>query len=85
MPAPARPPPTFRPLFGCGQRERKRNYDVNEYYRSALSGGDGPAPKEKVPKQRKGPAMHDFQFFQKQRLETLLQREHDLNVQVRGG
>jgi len=64
------------------QRERKRNYDVNEYYRSALSGGDGPAPKEKVPKQRKGPAMHDFQFFQKQRLETLLQREHDLNVQA---
>lgn len=25
--------------------------------------------------------MHDFQFFQKEKLEALLQREHDLDCQ----
>ena len=58
------------------QRERKRNYDVNEYFRDALTGGGGGgAGKEKLPKARKGPVMHDFQFFDKDKLEALLQKE----------
>jgi SWI/SNF-related matrix-associated actin-dependent regulator of chromatin subfamily A member 5 len=44
------------------QRERKKNYDVNEYYRAM--GGDG-VMKEKATRVRKGPIMHDFQFYQK--------------------
>jgi len=43
-----------------------------EYFRDALTGG---GPKEKLPKARKGPPMHDFQFFQRDKLEALLQRE----------
>jgi hypothetical protein len=50
------------------QRERKRNYDVNGYFRDALSTEGGkPSKQAGGPRQPKGLVMHDFQFFEKVR------------------
>ena len=60
------------------QRERKRNYDMDEYYRGALN--EGPRPNDAGPRKRKkGPSMQDFQFYEKERIEELLQIEADLS------
>uniref|UniRef100_A0A7S2WPA6 Uncharacterized protein n=2 Tax=Rhizochromulina marina TaxID=1034831 RepID=A0A7S2WPA6_9STRA len=53
------------------QRERKRTYE-NLPAKVASSSAQRP---------RRGPPMHDFQFFQKDKLETLLQKEHELKLQ----
>lgn len=58
-------------------RARKRNYDVNEYYRDALSNKDSGKSK-KEPRMPKGITMHDFQFFNKERVEEIEKHEHDL-------
>ena len=56
------------------QRERKRNYDVNAYFHDALTGGSksGQDAAAAARKARKGPPMHDFQFFQRDKLEVLI-------------
>jgi SWI/SNF-related matrix-associated actin-dependent regulator of chromatin subfamily A member 5 len=62
------------------QRERKRNYDVNEYFRDQMGAGgakSGPDPATKK-KPRKGPAVHDFQLFDKERLEAIAEMERVL-------
>jgi len=53
------------------------------YFHDALTGGNGSSSssKEKLPKQRKGPPMHDFQFFERARLEALLELEYQHEVQ----
>lgn len=52
------------------------------YFHDALTGGNGSSSssKEKLPKQRKGPPMHDFQFFERARLEALLELEYQHEV-----
>ncbi|KAJ8605209.1 hypothetical protein CTAYLR_000442 [Chrysophaeum taylorii] len=66
-------------MINLPQRERKRNYDVDEYFRETLRPGDPkPAPKHPLEKKRKGPAMHDFQFFNKTELERLCFKEDEL-------
>lgn len=64
------------------QRERKRNYDVNDYYKEAMgtgstSGATGDAPAKK---KKKGPILHDFQLFDKPRLMALNEKEYDLAI-----
>jgi len=65
------------------QRERKRNYDVNEYFRDAMnqSGGGQGATKtsDSAPKKRKkGPAYQDFQFYNRDRLEYFNNKEREM-------
>lgn len=62
------------------QRERKRNYDVNEYYREAMSNGTSHAADAAMKKRKKGPAMQDFQLFEIDRLETLTDMERQCAV-----
>ena len=61
------------------QRERKRNYDIDEYFGEGNSGKagnrDGPSRKRK-----KGPTMQDFQFFDKERLDEIAAMELQLNI-----
>jgi len=63
------------------QRARKKNYDVNEYYREAMSSNAEKKPREmKLPK---GITMHDFQFFHKEKVEELEKKENELVIQRR--
>ena len=59
------------------QRQRKRNYDVNEYFRDAMNQG-GPSSGMKAhaadaasKKRKKGPSLHDFQLFDRDRLAEI--------------
>lgn len=63
------------------QRERKRNYDVNEYFRD-LQGATNPKQQSESTKkkQRKGPAVHDFQLFDKDRLAAIAEIERTLAI-----
>jgi len=69
------------------QRQRKRNYDVNEYFRDAMSTG-GPTGGMKAhaadaasKKRKKGPSFHDFQLFNRERLNAIATKERDLAAQ----
>jgi SWI/SNF-related matrix-associated actin-dependent regulator of chromatin subfamily A member 5 len=69
------------------QRQRKRNYDVNEYFRDAMNPG-GPTGGMKAhaadaasKKRKKGPAFHDFQLFNSDRLNAIATNERDLAAQ----
>jgi SWI/SNF-related matrix-associated actin-dependent regulator of chromatin subfamily A member 5 len=62
------------------QRQRKRNYDLQ-----AASSGGGPSGGMKAhaadaaaKKKRKGPAMHDFQLFDMERLNAIIEKERSL-------
>jgi len=70
------------PFIALPQRARKKNYDVNEYYRAAMDSTKDPNSK-KEPRQPKGLTMYDFQFFQKEKIEALEKKEHELAVQKR--
>mmetsp|Transcript_21971 Transcript_21971/g.52054 ORF Transcript_21971/g.52054 Transcript_21971/m.52054 type:complete len:1148 (-) Transcript_21971:417-3860(-) len=66
------------------QRQRKRNYDVNEYFRDAMSTG-GPTGGMKAhaadaasKKRKKGPAFHDYQLFDRERLNAISVKEREL-------
>ena len=66
------------------QRQRKRNYDVNEYFRETMNPGGGSsgmkahAADAAAKKRKKGPALHDFQLFDVDRLNALAEREREL-------
>ena len=61
------------------QRERKRNYDVNEYFRDALRVGDTkPMSSAKLVKV---PQMQEYQFFNTKRIQELVQKENELAIQ----
>jgi SWI/SNF-related matrix-associated actin-dependent regulator of chromatin subfamily A member 5 len=66
-------------LINLPQRERKRNYDVNDYYREQM--GVSVAPTEGTKKKKKGPTYHDIQLFDIARLTTLNEREASLEMQ----
>ncbi|KAB2067841.1 hypothetical protein ES319_A09G255900v1 [Gossypium barbadense] len=55
------------------KRERKRNYSESEYFKQTLRQG-GPA-KPKEPRIPRMPQLHDFQFFNTQRLSDLYEKE----------
>jgi SWI/SNF-related matrix-associated actin-dependent regulator of chromatin subfamily A member 5 len=67
------------------QRQRKRNYDVNEYFRDAMNPG-GPsnaglknhAQDAAMKKRKKGPSLHDFQLFDRDRLNAIAEKERYL-------
>ena len=66
------------------QRQRKRNYDVNEYFRDAMNSG-GPTGGMKAhaadaasKRKKKGPALHDFQLFDRERLNAIAEKERTL-------
>jgi SWI/SNF-related matrix-associated actin-dependent regulator of chromatin subfamily A member 5 len=66
------------------QRQRKRNYDVNEYFRDAMNTG-GPSSGTKAhaadaatKKRKRGPAFHDFQLFDSERLNIIAEKERHL-------
>ena len=67
------------------QRQRKRNYDVNEYFRETMNAGGGGSSGMKAhaadaaaKKKKKGPALHEFQLFDVVRLNALTEREREL-------
>jgi len=61
------------------QRERKRNYNVNEYFRESLNQPNS-GQKLDSKKRKKGQIYHDFQLFNKERLEFFNNRESDLAI-----
>ncbi|KAJ4820885.1 chromatin-remodeling protein 11 [Rhynchospora pubera] len=62
------------------RRERKRNYSESEYFKQAMRQGAPAKPREqKVPKM---PHLHDFQFFNNQRLNELYEKEVKYLVQT---
>ena len=62
------------------QRERKRNYDVNEYFRDAMNQGGINITKniENSNKKRKKAAYNDFHLFNRERLEYFNAKEREL-------
>ena len=61
------------------QRERKRNYDVNEYFRDLHGTAHPKQPSDSQKKKtRKGPAVHDFQLFDRERLEAFAEIKRSL-------
>ncbi|XP_078168036.1 putative chromatin-remodeling complex ATPase chain [Carex rostrata] len=55
------------------RRERKRNYSESDYFKQAMRQGAPAKPREqKIPKM---PHLHDFQFFNTQRLNELYEKE----------
>eukprot|EP00934_Nitzschia_sp_Nitz4_P004967 Nitzschia sp. Nitz4//scaffold58_size112336//101809//105310//NITZ4_004051-RA/size112336-snap-gene-0.160-mRNA-1//1//CDS//3329555043//4957//frame0 len=69
------------------QRQRKRNYDVNEYFRETMnqggtsSGMKAHAADAAAKKRKKGPALHDFQLFDRSRLGAIAEKERRLAAQ----
>jgi SWI/SNF-related matrix-associated actin-dependent regulator of chromatin subfamily A member 5 len=68
------------------QRQRKRNYDVNEYYRETMNTGASSGMKAHAAdaaskKRKKGPALHDFQLFDRERLNSIAEKERTLAEQ----
>eukprot|EP00924_Labyrinthula_sp_SR-Ha-C_P000515 augustus_masked-scaffold_27-processed-gene-1.2-mRNA-1 protein AED:0.03 eAED:0.03 QI:0/-1/0/1/-1/1/1/0/1102 len=65
-------------------RNRRRNYDVNDYYKDLNKDGNSvPEPKKKEPKGPKGLTMHDFQFYNKEAVQEIEQKEKDVFYQRR--
>jgi len=62
------------------QRERKRNYDVNEYFRETMQTGNikAHAADAAAKKRKKGPHVQDFQLYDKERLDLFVYREREL-------
>ncbi|MCL7050902.1 hypothetical protein MKW94_026632 [Papaver nudicaule] len=55
------------------KRERKRNYSESDYFKQAMRPG-GPV-KQREPRIPRMPQLHDFQFFDTQRLNELYEKE----------
>ena len=74
-------------FIDMGTRERKRaKYDVNEYYKEVMNAGETSGMKAhaadaKAKKKKKGPMMHDYQLYDRDRLEALTARERELAQQ----
>ncbi|CAK4706152.1 hypothetical protein AeMF1_009629 [Aphanomyces euteiches] len=63
-------------------RQRKTNYDVDEYYRQQT--GQTKPKKTKKPEDDNKPkvaVVHDFQFYDKEKMLALLQKRYDLEFQ----
>jgi len=65
------------------QRERKRNYDVNEYFRETMNAGStghmkAHAADAAAKKKKKGPNLQDFHLFDRDRLDQISQHERNL-------
>ena len=71
-------------LINLPQRERKRNYDVNSYFRETMNVGGGGlkghTQDAAAKKRRKGPAIHDYQLFDKERLDAIAEFERNLGA-----
>jgi len=64
-------------LINLPQRERKRNYDVNDYFKEQFGTATS---SDAVKKKRKGPAIYDFQLFDLPRLTALNEKDTDLSL-----
>ena len=63
------------------QRQRKRNYDLQAQSGNGQTGGmKAHAADAAARKKRKGPALHDFQLFDMERLNAILAKERALAV-----
>ncbi|KAG9137120.1 hypothetical protein Leryth_011939 [Lithospermum erythrorhizon] len=60
-------------LVETSRRDRKRNYSESEYFKQTLRQGGPARPKE--PRIPRMPQLHDFQFFNTQRLTELYEKE----------
>eukprot|EP00944_MAST-04C_sp_MAST-4C-sp1_P014672 g14672.t1 len=73
------------------QRERKQNYNENDYYRSVM--GDAAEYKKEsqprrlkavgMPRKPKVPQMSDYQFYKKARIVELFDQEYELELKKR--
>jgi SWI/SNF-related matrix-associated actin-dependent regulator of chromatin subfamily A member 5 len=64
------------------QRERKKNYNVNAYFATTM-GSHPSAGKTRAPRKAKIPVMHDYQFYNKERIEELCEKQYELECQKR--
>ena len=61
------------------QRQRKRNYDVNEYFREQMNQGPSePKLPGATKKRKKTPALQDFQLFDREKLNAIVEKERQL-------
>ncbi|KQK04319.1 probable chromatin-remodeling complex ATPase chain [Brachypodium distachyon] len=77
--------PDFKKIVGDNwieppRRERKRNYSESEYFKQALRQGAPAKPRE--PRIPRMPHLHDFQFFNNQRLNELYEKEVRYQMQA---
>lgn len=70
------------PFIALPQRARKRNYDVNDYYKDQTNKEISEKTK-KEPKGPKGITMHDFQFFNKEAILEIEKEEHEIFMKRR--
>ncbi len=71
-------PATF---IALPQRERRKNYDVDDYYRSQSGLGikkKSTGPRE--PRVMKVPTLYDFQFYQEPKMLVLLEKKLQLDI-----
>ena len=64
-------------------RERKKNYNVQDYYKNQTGMAGGSAPKTRAPRKAKIPVMHDYQFYDRARIEALCEKQYELEVDKR--
>jgi SWI/SNF-related matrix-associated actin-dependent regulator of chromatin subfamily A member 5 len=69
-------------------RQRKRNYDVDGYFREAMATHTGPQGEMKAvvseaaaKKRKKGPSFHSFQLFNQEKLKVISDKERKLAEQ----
>lgn len=75
---------TIGNFINLPQRQRKRNYDENAYYRTIegqTSGMKAHAADAASKKRKKGPSLHDFQLFDRERLNAFAEKERNLAAQ----
>lgn len=64
-------------LFELPQRERKKNYDIDAYYRTQVA--RPAADRAAANKRRRGINMQDFQFYKRPQLEAIFDKEQQLH------
>eukprot|EP00245_Coleochaete_scutata_P004323 TRINITY_DN16740_c0_g1_i1.p1 TRINITY_DN16740_c0_g1~~TRINITY_DN16740_c0_g1_i1.p1 ORF type:complete len:1102 (-),score=331.71 TRINITY_DN16740_c0_g1_i1:383-3688(-) len=63
------------------KRERKRNYSEAEYYKQAMRQAAGPS-RAREPKMPRMPQLHDFQFYNTERIGELFKKQYNHAMQA---
>jgi SWI/SNF-related matrix-associated actin-dependent regulator of chromatin subfamily A member 5 len=74
---------TAATFINLPQRQRKRNYNEDEYYRTTMksatsSGMKAHAADSALKKRKRGPVLHDFQLFDSERLNAVVEKERKI-------
>lgn len=74
---------TAQTFINLPQRQRKRNYNEDEYFRATMSSGTSSGMKAHAAdaaskKRKRGPAFRDFQLFDRERLNVIVEKERKI-------